>query len=199
LPTEPAAALPTFLQHALRPDGRALETSMSDETRETGASQPAALGTRWPEVIVAGSLMLLSLLVITDSVRVGTGWGDDGPRSGYFPFYIGLLLLLSSGAVLVGALIGWRKADPVFAERTQLASVFAVLVPMLLYVLGIALAGIYVASFLLIGYFMRRHGKFGWPLTTAVAIGVPLVFFLVFERWFLVPLPKGPIERLLGF
>jgi len=32
-----------------------------------------------------------------------------------------------------------------------------------------------------------------------VAIGVPLVFFLVFERWFLVPLPKGPIEQLLGF
>ena len=28
---------------------------------------------------------------------------------------------------------------------------------------------------------------------------LPLLFFLVFERWFLVPLPKGPVERLLGF
>ena len=47
--------------------------------------------------------------------------------------------------------------------------------------------------------FMARYGGFRWPLTAGVAAGVPLVFVLVFERWFLVPLPKGPLERLLGF
>jgi hypothetical protein len=31
-----------------------------------------------------------------------------------------------------------------------------------------------------------------------VSIGTMVAFFLVFERWFLVPLPKGPIEALLG-
>jgi putative tricarboxylic transport membrane protein len=172
---------------------------MSDESPQTGGGEPGAVGTRWPEVVVAGCLMLLALLVIKDSLRVGTGWADDGPRSGYFPFYIGLLLLISSGSVLVTALLGWRKADPVFVEREQLRMVFAVLVPMVLYVGGIALVGIYFASLVLIGYFMRRHGKFRWSLTAAVSIGVPLLFFLVFERWFLVPLPKGPIESLLGF
>jgi hypothetical protein len=25
------------------------------------------------------------------------------------------------------------------------------------------------------------------------------VFFLIFERWFLVPLPKGPLEAWLGY
>jgi putative tricarboxylic transport membrane protein len=172
---------------------------MSDESPQTGASQPGAVGTRWPEVVVAVCLMLLALLVIKDSLRVGTGWGDEGPRSGYFPFYIGLLLLASSGTVLVTALLGWRKPDPVFVEREQWRMVFAVGVPMVLYVGGIALVGIYLASFVLIAYFMRRHGKFGWRVTAAVSIGVPLLFFMVFERWFLVPLPKGPIEQLLGF
>ena len=172
---------------------------MSDESRNAGPADGDALGTRWPELSVAGFLMLIALLVITDSLRVGTGWADDGPRSGYFPFYIGLLLLLSSGAVLVTTLMGWRKADPVFAERTQLASVMAVAVPMVIYVGAIALLGIYLASAALIGYFMRRHGKFGWALTAAISVGVPLVFFLVFERWFLVPLPKGPIEGWVGF
>jgi putative tricarboxylic transport membrane protein len=172
---------------------------VSNESPETGTGQPGDVGTRWPEVVVAACLMLLAVLVITDSVRVGTGWADDGPRAGYFPFYIGLLLLISSGTVLVTALLAWRKADPVFVEREQLRMVFAVLVPMVLYVGGIALVGIYLASLLLIGYFMRRHGKFGWGITTAVSVGVPLLFFMVFERWFLVPLPKGPIERLLGF
>jgi hypothetical protein len=28
---------------------------------------------------------------------------------------------------------------------------------------------------------------------------VPLVLFMMFERWFLVPLPKGPLEAWLGF
>ena len=172
---------------------------MSDEAPDAGTGTPRALGTRWPEVLVAVGLMLLAVLVITDSLRVGTGWADDGPRSGYFPFYIGLLLLLSSGTGLVTALLGWRKPDPVFVEREQLSMVFAVLVPMVIYVGGIALAGIYAASLVLIAYFMRRHGKFGWGWTVGVSVGVPLVFFLVFERWFLVPLPKGPIERLLGF
>ena len=172
---------------------------MSDESPDAGSGQPGAVGTRWPEVVVAVGLMLLALLVIKDSLRVGTGWGDDGPRSGYFPFYIGVLLLVSSGTVLVTALLAWRKADPVFVEREQLAMVFAVLVPMVLYVGGIALAGIYAASLVLIAFFMRRHGKFSWPWTAGVSIGVPLLFFLVFERWFLVPLPKGPIESLLGF
>jgi putative tricarboxylic transport membrane protein len=172
---------------------------MSDEAPDSATGSRGAAGTRWPELVVAGGLMLLAVLVISDSLRVGTGWADDGPRSGYFPFYIGLLLLLASGTVLVKALLGWRQPDPVFVEREQLGMVFAVLVPMVVYVGGIALAGIYAASLVLIGYFMRRHGKFGWPLTTAVSVGVPLLFFLVFERWFLVPLPKGPIERLLGF
>jgi putative tricarboxylic transport membrane protein len=30
-------------------------------------------------------------------------------------------------------------------------------------------------------------------------VGVPVVTFLIFEKWFLVPLPKGPIEEYLGF
>jgi hypothetical protein len=32
-----------------------------------------------------------------------------------------------------------------------------------------------------------------------VSLGNSIVFFLIFERWFLVPLPKGPIETWLGF
>jgi len=156
------------------------------------------VGTRWPEVAVALFLLLIAVLVVKDSLRVGIGWADDGPRSGYFPFYIGLLLFAASFTVLVKALRHWRR-DGVFASRAQLTDVLAVLLPIALFVGAASLLGIYVASFGLIGWFMRRHGRFGWPTTAAVAAGVPLVLFLVFERWFLVPLPKGPLERLLGF
>ena len=154
---------------------------------------------RGPELGVAAVLAVLAVLVIVDSLRVGIGWADDGPRAGYFPFYVGLLLL--GAAAWIGGMELWRGAgrDKPFAERAQVAQVFAVLVPTCIYVALIWGIGIYIASALLIGYFMRRHGKYAWVLTASVSLGVPIVFFLVFEKWFLVPLHKGPIERLLGF
>lgn len=158
----------------------------------------STVGSRWPEAIVSAALVGAAALVIVDSLRVGNGWADDGPQSGYFPFYIGVLLLLSSGTVLVKTLLRWRGENPAFADRTQLASVLAVLAPMTVYVGAIWLLGIYVSSFVLIGYFMRRHGKYRWLVTVTVSAAVPLVVYLVFERWFLVLLPKGPLENLLG-
>ena len=148
-------------------------------------------------MLVALFLMALATLVLVDSVRVGMGWADDGPQSGYFPFYIGLALLFSSAWTAFKQLRRWGVVE-VFAERAQVASVMSILLPMTVYVAGVWLLGIYVASLLLIGYFMIRHGKHGKALTAAVAVGVPLFFYAVFERWFLVPLPKGPLEALIG-
>ena len=165
---------------------------MNQGSEEAGS----VVSTRWPEIIVAGVLLAVALLVIFDSIRSGIGWADDGPRSGYFPFRIGLLLAAASGVILVGQLRD--RSIKVFAERAQLSMVVQVFVPIVVYVGLIGWLGIYVASALLIGYFMRRHGRYGWPGTAAVSVAVPLVVFAVFERWFLVPLIKGPLERLLG-
>ena len=168
-------------------------------TQEKGADDGDVVGSRGPEVGVAAFLLAIGALVVGDSLRVGIGWADDGPRSGYFPFYIGLFLMAASGWILVRALLRWSSSRAEFATREQIGMVFAVLVPMTVYVALIAGIGIYVASFLLIAYFMKRHGKYGWPLTVAVSVAVPIAFFLLFERWFLVLLPKGPLERALGF
>jgi putative tricarboxylic transport membrane protein len=159
--------------------------------------QQTEVSARWPELGVALFLMALASLVVIDSLRVGIGWGDDGPRSGYFPFYIGLALLASSAWIAVGQLLRWTKLAA-FASRAQISSVWSVLWPMVVYVALIKPLGIYVPSALLIAWFMLRHGKHHALTTTAVAVGVPIAFFLVFERAFKVPLPKGPLEALLG-
>jgi putative tricarboxylic transport membrane protein len=172
---------------------------MSESKGEGPGSSKGDLLARGPEVGVAALLVAIALLVIKDSIRVGIGWADDGPRAGYFPFYIGVILLATSGFVLVTHLLAWRRSTALFAEHAQLRMVVAVLLPMIVYAAAIFGLGIYLASALLIGYFMRRYGKYGWSVTTVVSVAVPLFFFLIFERWFLVPLPKGPIERALGF
>jgi hypothetical protein len=156
------------------------------------------VGTRGFEVAVAVLLQVIAIMVIIDSIRVGTDWADDGPKAGYFPFYIGLLLFAAATWVLINALRG-GKSDSPFATREELARVVTMFIPMLVYVAGIALLGIYVSSALLIAFFMIRHGRYRWPLTAAVSLGVPVLLFLVFERWFLVPLPKGPLEALFGY
>jgi len=157
-----------------------------------------AIGVRWPELLVALLLAGIGALVIIDSLRIGIGWADDGPKSGYFPFYIGVALLAAAVFIAVQQLRAWRHETASFASRGQLASVWAILWPMVVYVGLVATLGFYVGSLALIAYFMARHGKHGLPLTAAVAVGVPLACFLVFERWFLVPLPKGPLEAMLG-
>lgn len=172
-------------------------------SNEDAADRPVS--SHGPELAVAALLALIGALVIADSLRVGIGWADDGPRAGYFPFYIGLALVGSSLWVAATAWLAQRtaRADSLraaerFATRAEIGRVLSVLWPMAVYVVAIKLLGIYVASAALIGWFMSRHGEHGVPMRLAVALGVPLLFFLVFERWFVVPLPKGPLEALAG-
>ncbi len=59
--------------------------------------------------------------------------------------------------------------------------------------------GLYVASALYIGFYMRWIGRHSWLAVVGLAVGVPLVAFIIFEKWFLVPMPKGPLEAWLGY
>ncbi len=168
--------------------------------RETGgAGADAGLRRRGPEAGVALLLMTAGLVVIQDSLRVGIEWADDGPRAGYFPFYIGCILVLSSAWTLARALLGWRQDASIFSQWSELRDVGAMLGPLTVFVAAVPFLGLYLPGALLIGYFMRRHGSSGWLSVVSVSAGVPLMFFLVFERWFLVPLAKGPVEAWLGF
>lgn len=165
----------------------------SEEAAEAGLSN------RWPELLVALFLFVMGIIAVIDSIRVGIGWEEgEGPRAGYFPFYIGCILLASSGWILITALMKFKRAQPQFASWTELRSVMQMLVPLTIYVVAVVFLGIYLSSFVLIAFFMKVHGKFGWLPTAITALGVPLGAFLLFERWFLVPLPKGPIELMLG-
>ena len=156
--------------------------------------------TRWAELVVALLFVLAGLVVIGDSLRVGISWGDDGPKAGYFPFYIGCLLAGAGALVAVQALRRWKSlAGDVFVTVDRLKPVLTVLVPTIVYVLLIATIGIYVASAIYITGFMIWQGKFRVLPALGAGLGVPIAIFLLFEVWFLIPLPKGPLEHLLGY
>lgn len=168
---------------------------MTDESHGLGGAGPTQ---RSVEIGVTVAMAAFALIVITGSLQAGIGWGSEGPKAGFVPFYVGLLILGSS-IVNFGTVLAERSDHRLFAEWGQLAKVMSILVPTSIYVAVIPWIGIYVASVVLIAVFMRWLGGYGWGLVAAISLGVPLAVFLVFERWFLLPLPKGPIEEFLGF
>lgn len=168
---------------------------MNETVQETGGTGPSH---RSVEIGVAGFMALLALIGIYGSIKVGVGWADDGPRAGFFPFYVSLLVLISC-AVNIYAVLATPDKGRIFAEWGQLRQVLSVLVPTIVYVGLVPYIGIYVASALLIAFFMRLFGKYSWIVAAAVSVVVPILTFLMFEIWFLVPLPKGALERMLGF
>ncbi len=160
--------------------------------------QRSAASVRAVEIGVAVVIFLFGALVVFDSYRLGARWGDDGPQAGYFPFYVGLFICASGAAIFVRALRNTAFTAESFVSREELKKILTVLVPTVVYVSVIGYLGFYVASTLYITYFMWHLGKYAWIKIAPVSIGVSVAFFLIFEIWFSVPLPKGPLEAALG-
>jgi hypothetical protein len=151
---------------------------------------------RFVEAGVGLLIGVFGIVVVIGSLKAGINWGAEGPRAGFFPFYIGIILIVSSAINLAHALKD--KHAGLFAEWGQLGHVLSVVIPTAIYVGVMPFTGLYLASMIFIGWFMRWLGKYRWLTVAAVALGTPLITYIVFERWFLVPLPKGPIEDWLG-
>ena len=165
-------------------------------------NSPALTSVRTMDMAVALLLLIGSAIVILDCVRLGFGWQSDGPAPGFFPFWIAIVL---SGASLVNlwSAIGNKVADEeTFVSKLAFSRVLAVLIPTFIYILaigGLSIGpvsvpglGIYIASALFIAGFMIVIGKDAPLKSMAVGIGVPFAMFWMFEKWFLVALPKGP-------
>ena len=158
----------------------------------------AAFTMRSAELAVAAFFFALGAVVIYDSVRLGARWAEDGPQPGYFPFYLGSIICAASAITFVMALLSGERGRRSFVEVGQLKLVLSVLIPSIIFVALVGWLGIYVSGAIFVAFFMRWLGKYAWWKVALVAIGNSVVFFLIFEIWFLVPLPKGPLEALLG-
>ncbi|HVZ54173.1 MAG TPA: tripartite tricarboxylate transporter TctB family protein [Pseudolabrys sp.] len=168
---------------------------MSEGIEETGGAGPSH---RSVEIGVALAIAAIGLVSIFGSLQVGIGWGADGPRAGFFPFYCGVIIVISSAVNLARIFMSEHDGE-LFASWSQLRQVTVVVVPTAVYVALVPYIGIYVASALLIALFMKWLGRYPWTIVIPIAVGMPVLTFLTFEIWFLVPLPKGPLESMLGY
>ena len=171
---------------------------MAHETPSEGTEGTPVARNSTVDAVVAALIVILGGVVVYEARRLGAEWTTDGPGAGYFPFYIGLILVICGVGIFVQALRARATDEEVFVDSVQLKRVLSVLLPSAVYVGAIMLLGLYLASALFIALFMIILGKY--PALKAVVLGVAVnaLFFAMFEVWFKVPLYKGALEPL-GF
>jgi putative tricarboxylic transport membrane protein len=162
-------------------------------------TSPALVSNKVVDIIVAALILALAVTFMIDTVRIGIGWIEgQGPAAGFFPFWVSLVMAIASVVNIARAAMNIEEdGGESFVSRTAAMRVLLVLIPTAIYVLLIQFIGIYVASALFIFGFMVASRENALK-AIVVALFVPLALFMMFERWFLVPLPKGPLEVMLG-
>jgi hypothetical protein len=172
---------------------------MAERQDEPAADSPPVANTRSIDIAVSLVLLALAGLLAFDNWRTGMGWDEAGPKAGYFPFYLSLILAGASIYGIVKEFAARRTPSEAFVRREQLTRVMQVLVPTIVFVLLLQWLGLYVASFLLIAGFMVFVGRIAAWKSLLTALIFSVAMFVTFEIAFDVIMPKGPLEALLGF
>lgn len=160
-----------------------------------------ALSIRIAELAVALFTAAIAVTVMIGSYEQGIRWDVSGPQPGYFPFYVGAIMLAASCGTIFFTVRRWRTLGASFIARGPFRHVAAMFLPICVYGIVIRLLGMYLASALLIAWFMWRDRKErGYAARTVVLVplGVVVGSYLIFERWFEVPLYAGPVIEWLG-
>src|SRR5262245_33923204 len=161
------------------------------------ASSPVA-STRQLDVIVSLLLLAFAAAMAIDNWRTGISWASDGPRPGYFPFYLSVALGPASVYGLVRAYLSRAAAGEPFVNREQFRRVLQVLVPTIAFCFLTQWLGLYVASFLLVAGFMWFVGRIAWWKSLLTSFIFAAAMFVTFDLAFDVIMPKGPVEAFFG-
>lgn len=149
--------------------------------------------TRTADVVVAVILMATGLLVASDAIRLGAGWGMEGPKAGFFPLLMSILVLGGGVIIIRHAVTGKSsvKGEKRFVPLGGLKPVLTVCIPAIGMVIATEIVGLYIAAMIYLVGYIRLVGRFHWRTVLLVSIPIPLIFYVVFEKIFLIPLPMG--------
>lgn len=150
------------------------------------------------ELVMALGLVAGALLLVREAMRLPIAWTASGPGPGFFPFWLAVGVTACAVAVLVRTWRAGRRRGAPFIPAGAWKPLLIVFLPMMAVVALINYLGIYLGGAVYLAGYMRLVGRHRWLQVAAVSAAVPLVLFLIFERWFLMPMPKGvALEWLL--
>ena len=143
------------------------------------------------EIGVAAVMALLGVIAVIGSLQVGIGWGAEGPKSGFFPFWISAVLFLLGLCLLFQALT--LRPSTGRQDSGRIAKVAALLVVMATYTFLLDLLGYPLCTFLLVLFMLRATEPQRWTVALSMAAITAVGSYVVFAIWLSVPLPRGPL------
>lgn len=160
------------------------------------------------EIATAIGTGALGIAAVIGATELGWGWSESGPQPGYFPFYVGLILIAASLWNLASAFVKHRQetldttngadAEEPFLDREKVQRLGGFLGAMLAFVVVTLWLGIYIGAAGYIAYSAWRKGGYKLPLSLTIGLGFSVALYVIFEVIFKIPLLKGPIENMLG-
>ncbi len=150
------------------------------------------------ELAACAVVLVLGSLSIVGALEHEVGWASDGPQAGYFPFRLGIILVLAGLAIAAQAVMMGERGRSLVLSRDSGRRVLGFFLPLVAYVAIAQVLGLYIATALYLACVLRTMGHHPWRTTIAVALCVPAASWVLFEIWFTVPLLKGPVEIWLG-
>ncbi|MDF3919305.1 tripartite tricarboxylate transporter TctB family protein [Salinicola sp. LHM] len=150
------------------------------------------------EIATALLTAAIGVAICYGAWQVGIGWTPSGPDSGYFPFWIGVLVVAGSLVNLLRTVIGHRHKDETFLDAARLRSLARFTLPIIGFAVISLLLGLYVGTTLYVLFAMRLQGHYAWWRSLVSGIAISICFYLLFELVFQVPLLKGPLEHAFG-
>lgn len=149
--------------------------------------------TKAADILVAVILLCLGLVVGWDSFRLGSGWGMEGPKAGFFPIVMAAIALAGCVVVIRQAVKGTSsvKGGKPFVPAGGMKPVLTVFIPACGMVLLTEVVGLYVAAMIYLAAYIKIVGGYRWRTVLLVSIPIPLIFYWVFEKLFLIPMPAG--------
>jgi putative tricarboxylic transport membrane protein len=148
---------------------------------------------RKADIIVALGMMLVGLIAFGDAIRMGFGWGISGPEAGFFPFYMGLGILICTIVIVIKAVKTYRNDGPgkPLIQEGGLVQILWILIPAIGVFLLTELIGLHLATIFYLAFNIRVLGKMSWVKVILLSVLIPSSMYIIFDKVFLIPLPLG--------
>lgn len=147
--------------------------------------------------IAGAALLAFAVAFSAGALKYYTYWGPGGPGSAFLPFWLGVVMAVLSGLMLVSAVRARDSAAGAeeLPRGEGLKRVWVVVAVTTAFVALLNVVGMILGTALFLIVLMRFLDRNPWPLTLAVAVVTAGLNYAVFTYWLRVPFPVS----VLGF
>ena len=139
--------------------------------------------------IAGAALLAFAVAFSAGALKFYTYSGPGGPGSAFLPFWLGVIMALLAGALLVGAIRSRDRGPDWLPRGDGLRRLGVVLGVTIAFVALLNVLGMILGTALFLVVLMRALDRIPWPLTLSVAVATASLNYLVFTYWLRVPFP----------